>query len=140
MRLFRTLAAAALLLSALGCHSAFIEATVQNHTAKPIELVEIDYPSASFGTQALQPGADFHYRFKVLGTGSTKLLWTDNAHAEHTSPAQSSTKATKAGSPSPSTPPAPPGASPSPTTASPARPTNHPTTCSPSRKPHQTLS
>lgn len=86
MRFFSTAAAAMLLLSALGCHSAFIEATIENHTAKPIELVEIDYPSASFGTQALMPGAEFHYRFKVLGTGPTKLLWTDDTHTERTAP------------------------------------------------------
>ncbi len=86
MRLLSTVAAAVLLLSALGCHSAFIEATVQNHTARPIDLVEVDYPSASFGTQALAPGVDFHYRFKVLGTGPTKLLWTDDTHTERSAP------------------------------------------------------
>ncbi len=44
----------------------------------------MDYPSASFGTQDLQPGAEYHYRFKVLGNGATKLLWTDARHIEHT--------------------------------------------------------
>ena len=86
MRFLPIVTAAAVLFSALGCHSAFIEATIQNHTAKPIELVEIDYPSASFGTQALLPGADFHYRFKVLGTGPAKLLWTDDTHTDRTAP------------------------------------------------------
>jgi len=52
---------------------------------QPIELIEVDYPSASFGTQNLAPGADFHYRFKVLGSGSTKLLYTDSAHKDHKS-------------------------------------------------------
>ena len=32
-----------------GCHSSYVEATLQNHTAQPISLVELDYPSASFG-------------------------------------------------------------------------------------------
>jgi len=65
-----------------GCHSASIEATVSNHTAEPLGLVEVDYPSASFGTQTLAPGQDFHYRFKVLGNGPTAVLWTDAAHKD----------------------------------------------------------
>ena len=68
-----------------GCHSAYISATISNHTAAPIALVELDYPSASFGTQSLSPGADFHYRFKVLGSGPTTLLWTDAARHDHKS-------------------------------------------------------
>jgi len=76
-----TLAAAILTLA--GCHSAYIEATVSNRTALPLSLIEVDYPSASFGTQTLAPGADFHYRFKVLGSGPTAILWTDAAHHDH---------------------------------------------------------
>ena len=75
------------LLSSLGlsgCHSAFIEATLINRTDKPLRLVEVDYPSASFGTQNLIPGASFHYKFKLIGEGPVKLLWTDEAQKEHT--------------------------------------------------------
>lgn len=68
-----------------GCHSPYISATVSNRTAQRIELLEVDYPSASFGTQNLQPGAEFHYRFKVLGSGSMKLLYTDDGHQDHRS-------------------------------------------------------
>ena len=67
---------------ALGCHSAFIDATVSNRTDKPIALVEVDYPSASFGTQSLAPGQDFHYRFKVQGSGELTLIYTDAANQE----------------------------------------------------------
>lgn len=84
MRLPRLLASALLLPFAIGCHSAFIDATVSNRTDRPISLVEVDYPSASFGTQTLRPGEDFHYRFKLLGSGPLKLLYTDPAHVEHT--------------------------------------------------------
>jgi hypothetical protein len=73
------------LVAAAGCHSPYVQATVSNHTDKTIELLEVDYPSASFGTQGLAPGADFHYRFKVLGSGVTKLLYTDSAHQDHKS-------------------------------------------------------
>jgi hypothetical protein len=85
MRLLPALALLASLTAASGCHSAYVEATVSNHTDKPIELLEVDYPSASFGTQGLPPGADFHYRFKVLGSGRMKLLYTDSAHQDHKS-------------------------------------------------------
>jgi hypothetical protein len=85
MRLLPALALLTFLTAATGCHSAYVEATVSNRTDKPIELLEVDYPSASFGTQNLAPGADFHYRFKILGSGPTKLLYTDSAHQEHKS-------------------------------------------------------
>jgi hypothetical protein len=85
MRLLPALALLTSLTAATGCHSAYVEATVSNHTDKPIELLEVDYPSASFGTQNLAPGADFHYRFKVLGSGSMKLLYTDSTHQDHKS-------------------------------------------------------
>ena len=82
MRLLRLLGPAAILLIA-GCHSAFIDATISNATDKPISLVELDYPSASFGNQTLAPGGDFHYRFKILGSGKLKLIYTDTANTEH---------------------------------------------------------
>jgi hypothetical protein len=81
----KTLALAAAL-TLVGCHSSHIEATISNHTDAPLSLVEVDYPSASFGTQNLAPGADFHYRFKVIGSGPTTVLWTDAAHQDHKSP------------------------------------------------------
>jgi len=68
-----------------GCHSAYINATVSNHTAAPISLVQVEYPSASFGTQTIAPGAEFHYRFKVLGSGTMKITWTDTTEHEQKS-------------------------------------------------------
>ncbi len=79
------MAAGALVTSAslAGCHSAFIETTLVNRTDQQLRLVEVDYPSASFGTQSLAPGASFHYRFKVIGEGPVKLSWTDAVQKEH---------------------------------------------------------
>jgi hypothetical protein len=76
----RPLSALVLLTSftSVGCHSPYVATTVSNRTGQPIELLEVDYPSASFGTQNLAPGSDFHYRFKVLGSGRMKLLYTDS--------------------------------------------------------------
>jgi hypothetical protein len=87
MRLIHPLAlvAALGLINLAGCHSAHIDATIANRTAAPLTLIEVDYPSASFGTQTLAPGADFHYRFKVMGSGPTTVQWTDAANQEHKS-------------------------------------------------------
>ncbi|MDP9051587.1 MAG: hypothetical protein M3O31_12850 [Acidobacteriota bacterium] len=82
MRLLRLLLSLIAALALAGCRSAFIETTISNRTAEPLTLIEVDYPSASFGTQALAPGQDFHYRFKVLGDGPTTLLWTDETHRD----------------------------------------------------------
>jgi hypothetical protein len=84
MRSLRILALLPLLIAA-GCRSPYVEATVSNRTTQPIDLVEVAYPSASFGTQGLAPGADFHYRFKVLGSGEMKLTYTDSARHEQKS-------------------------------------------------------
>ncbi len=78
------LALASLLLSG-GCHSAMVDATVQNRSGLAVSLLEVDYPSASFGTQDLPSGADFHYRFKVLGSGALKLTYTDSQRHDHAS-------------------------------------------------------
>lgn len=75
--------AASLSLCLVGCHSPFIEATLVNHSGATARLVELDYPSASFGTQTLENGATFHYRFKVIGEGPVKLSWTDAQQKEH---------------------------------------------------------
>ena len=84
MRLPYLFATGTLLLLA-GCHSPVIDATLTNATSDPLRLIEVDYPSASFGVQTLEPGGTFHYRFKVLGSGALKMSWTDNRRQEHAS-------------------------------------------------------
>ena len=69
-----------------GCHSHYVSIDVHNTTNKPITLVEVDYPTASFGVDTLAAGATYHYRFKILGDGPTKILWTDAAQQPHTVP------------------------------------------------------
>jgi hypothetical protein len=66
-----------------GCKSAYVQADVKNATGEAIRLVEVDYPSASFGVETLAAGGTYHYRFKILGDGPTKILWTDAARKEH---------------------------------------------------------
>ncbi len=67
-----------------GCHSAYVDAVVANRTGEPVSVIEVDYPSASFGTETLAAGKDFHYRFKVQGEGPLKLFWTDALRHDHT--------------------------------------------------------
>ncbi len=62
-----------------------VDSTVQNRSGASLSLLEIDYPSASFGTQNLADGSDFHYRFKVLGSGPLKLTYTDASRHEQAS-------------------------------------------------------
>ena len=62
-----------------------VDATIRNQTTTEVRLIEVEYPSASFGVQLLAPGAEFHYRFKILGTGNLSLTYTDQKQQEHTS-------------------------------------------------------
>ena len=81
MRIWRFAGISALGLA--GCHSAFVDADVVNKTGNSLSLVEVDYPSASFGTESLADGAEYHYRFKVQGSGALKVLWTDTKQVDH---------------------------------------------------------
>lgn len=66
-----------------GCHSKYVEATITNKTGEVLNVVQVDYPSASFGTQSLKPGESFHYRFKLVGSGPVKLSYTDARQKDH---------------------------------------------------------
>ena len=67
----------------LGCHSHYIQATIRNGSAAPLNVLQVDYPSASFGVQRLAPGEAFHYRFKLLGSGPIKISFTDAQNHDH---------------------------------------------------------
>jgi hypothetical protein len=66
-----------------GCRSPFVSATITNHSGSPISLIEVDYPSASFGIGSLAPEATFPYRFKIQGSGSLKIQFTDATGKTH---------------------------------------------------------
>jgi hypothetical protein len=63
-----------------GCHSFHIDTTIENRSGAAVELLEVDYPSASFGTDAVAAGGDFHYRFDVQGSGPITIQYTDADH------------------------------------------------------------
>ncbi|MGA7339604.1 MAG: hypothetical protein WBE72_11650 [Terracidiphilus sp.] len=59
-----------------GCHSYHIDSTIENRTGAQVRLLEVDYPSASFGTDSIAAGADFPYRFQVRGSGPISVQYT----------------------------------------------------------------
>ncbi len=63
-----------------GCQSHQIDATIENRTGGPIQLLEVDYPSASFGANSLAAGAIFRYKFTVNGGGALTIEYTANGH------------------------------------------------------------
>lgn len=83
MRRFAAVAGLAGLVWLGGCESPYVSATVRNETGGPVSLVEVDYPSAGFGRESLAAGATYPYRFKVLGSGATKVSWTDAQRKQH---------------------------------------------------------
>ena len=72
--LFAIAAVPAILFTA--CHSYHIDTTIENRTGSDIQLLEVDYPSASFGVDRIASGAVYHYRFQVNGSGPLKITYT----------------------------------------------------------------
>ncbi len=80
LMLFRGAVGTAALCSTMtfsACHSYHIDATIENQTGSAIHLLEVDYPSASFGADAMDAGASLHYRFQVRGSGQLKITYTE---------------------------------------------------------------
>jgi len=71
------------LLATAGCRSSHIEITVENRTGTAVQLLEVDYPSASFGANSLASGADLPYRIQIRGSGPLKVSYTSaSGHQE----------------------------------------------------------
>jgi hypothetical protein len=66
----------ALLTATVGCKSYWIDTTIDNQTGQPVRELEVDYPTASFGTNTLAQGATMHYRFQIRGSGPIKVEFT----------------------------------------------------------------
>jgi hypothetical protein len=88
-KIFSACGLVAVLIGAAGCHSYHVDATVENHTGAPIQLLEVDYPSASFGADKLAAGDVFHYRIQLRGSGPLKVQYTtaDERQVQITGPA-----------------------------------------------------
>jgi len=64
------------MLAISGCKSYWVDASVVNETGQAIRELEVDYPTASFGTNSLAPGATMHYRLQIRGSGPIKVEYT----------------------------------------------------------------
>ena len=91
MRLRASLFAAVACLAVSGCQSPHVEVTVENRTGAEVRLLEVDYPSASFGSDSLAAGATMHYRIQVQGDGPVKVQYTapDRTQPQASGPALS---------------------------------------------------
>jgi hypothetical protein len=76
LRLFANLIVAPVLALMAGCHSSHIDVEVENRTGALIRLLEVDYPSASFGADSLSAGTLMHYRIQIQGNGQLKVQYT----------------------------------------------------------------
>jgi hypothetical protein len=74
-----------LCLSLAACRSAFVQTTILNQTGNPVRLIEVDYPSASFGTQQIANNAAYDYSFKIQGSGQVTISFTGDNNKIHTS-------------------------------------------------------
>jgi hypothetical protein len=61
---------------ATGCHSYHVETAVENRTGGAIQLLEVDYPSASFGSNSLAADGVYHYRIQLRGDGPLTVQYT----------------------------------------------------------------
>lgn len=64
------------LIAATGCRSHRVDVNVENRTGAAIQLLEVDYPSASFGADSLASGANLVYRIQVRGAAPLKVQYT----------------------------------------------------------------
>ena len=70
------------LLVAASCRAYVVHVTVVNHTGSTVNLLEVDYPSASFGVNSLPAGAVYHYHLQLEDSGPFKVQYTDSKKRE----------------------------------------------------------
>jgi hypothetical protein len=49
---------------------------VENKTGGSVRLLQVDYPSASFGANTLTSGEILHYRIQLRGNGPLRVQYT----------------------------------------------------------------
>ncbi len=74
------------ILAALGftaaCRSPHVDISVENRTGVDVRLLEVDYPSASFGDDSLAAGATMHYKVQLQDKGAIKVQYTAPDHKQ----------------------------------------------------------
>lgn len=64
-------------LSIIGCRSAHVDVSIENHTGAVVRLLEVSYPSATFGVGTLADGAALHNRIQLRGDGPIRLTFAN---------------------------------------------------------------
>ena len=77
MRVLRFTMSLLVLAAAIACRSRVVQVKLINTSAQPLSVIVVDYPTATFGVNALNPGATYQYPIKVLGSGVLKVQFTD---------------------------------------------------------------
>ena len=81
-RLLTAMAPFFCLIAISACRSDHVEVTIENQTGAPVHLLEVDYPTASFGKDDLEAGASYRYRVQVQGSGPVSVTWTAPNHSQ----------------------------------------------------------
>lgn len=68
----------------VGCRSRVVNVKLINTSQKPLSIIVVDYPTATFGVDKLEPGATYQYPIKLLGTGPLNIQFTDADGHNHT--------------------------------------------------------
>ena len=69
--------AIALALASAGCRSRRVDVSVENRTGQAVRLLEVSYPSASFGVDSLAEGAVVHNSIQLRGEGPIRVTFTN---------------------------------------------------------------
>ncbi|HKT50738.1 MAG TPA: hypothetical protein VJV96_10590 [Candidatus Angelobacter sp.] len=68
----------------VGCRSRVVNIKLINTSQKPLSIIVVDYPTATFGVDKLESGATYQYAIKPLGTGPLNVQFTDADGHNHT--------------------------------------------------------
>jgi hypothetical protein len=71
-------------LALVDCRSRVVQVKLINTSQKPLSIIVVDYPTATFGVDKLEPGATYEYAIKPLGTGPVNIQFTDADGHNHT--------------------------------------------------------
>jgi hypothetical protein len=67
---------------ATACRSPHVDISVENRTGSEIRLLEVDYPSASFGADSLAADATMHYKVQLQDKGAVKVQYMAPDHKQ----------------------------------------------------------
>lgn len=67
-----------------GCRARVVKISLTNTSTQPIKTIIVDYPSATFGKDALAPSETYFSLVKPVDKGPIKVRFTDAQGVSHT--------------------------------------------------------